>query len=166
MEPRLLFCDTPPYCSPLMATSLFTYGTLLFPEIMDAVVGCSLPAQRATLHGYQRYRVRGCVYPALATEQRSLVEGRLYIGLHERLWHRLDAFEGSLYERIEVPVVVGRALQAAQVYIIKEPYQHELSRDIWDVDVFNARYKRGYLAACRQAVPADESSRYAERVTG
>lgn len=149
-----------------MVTSLFTYGTLLFPEIMEAVVGRSLPSQHATLHGYQRYRVRGCVYPGLATEQRSLVQGRLYRGLDEQLWHRLDMFEGSLYERIEVPVVVDRALQAAQVYIIRGPYQHELSHDVWDVDVFNARYKRGYLAACRQAVPADESSRYAERVTG
>lgn len=147
-----------------MVTSLFTYGTLLFPEIMEAVVGSSLPSQRATLHGYQRYRVRGCVYPGLTMEQRSLVEGRLYTGLHERLWHRLDAFEGSLYERVEVPVVVDRALQAAQVYIVKDRFQHELSPDVWDVAAFNTMHKRSYLAACRQAVQADVAFRHARLV--
>lgn len=147
-----------------MVTSLFTYGTLLFPDIMQAITGRALVSERATLHGYQRYRVRGRVYPGLAVEQREVVEGRLYRGVDFALWDRLDAFEGDLYERMVVPVAVSGGLKAAHVYVIKDAHRAELSDEVWDVDAFQAVHKRSYLAACRGAVHADVASRQARSV--
>lgn len=150
---------------PYMATSLFTYGTLLFPDIMQAITGRALPSEQATLHGYQRYRVRGRVYPGLTVEQLEVVEGRLYRGVDLALWERLDAFEGDLYERIVVPVAVSRGLVAAHVYVMKASHQSELSDEVWDADAFQSIHKRSYLAACRGAVHADVASRHARLVT-
>ena len=48
---------------------LFTYGTLMFPEVWQAVVGKDFETTPAQLPGYQIFRVRDAVYPGIiATE--------------------------------------------------------------------------------------------------
>jgi gamma-glutamylcyclotransferase (GGCT)/AIG2-like uncharacterized protein YtfP len=48
---------------------LFTYGTLMFPEVWRVVVGKDFESTPAQLPGYQIFRVRDAVYPGIiATE--------------------------------------------------------------------------------------------------
>jgi gamma-glutamylcyclotransferase (GGCT)/AIG2-like uncharacterized protein YtfP len=44
---------------------LFTYGTLMFPEVWQAVVGRQFETTPAQLPGYEIYRVAGALYPGI-----------------------------------------------------------------------------------------------------
>ena len=60
----------------------------------------------ALLEDYRRHRVRYRSYPAIVPAQKSSVRGTLVTGLTPGDVNRLDAFEGSQYERKRVHVKV------------------------------------------------------------
>lgn len=43
--------------------SVFVYGTLMFPEVLQALIERVPRSQAAVIHGYQRGRIRGQVFP-------------------------------------------------------------------------------------------------------
>ena len=87
-----------------MSTAIFTYGSLLFTEIMQAVTGKLFPSQSAVLRDYARYRVRGANYPGIVPAPGLSVEGQLYQDVDQAAVEHLDFFEGDLYRRISVDV--------------------------------------------------------------
>jgi gamma-glutamylcyclotransferase (GGCT)/AIG2-like uncharacterized protein YtfP len=50
---------------------LFTYGTLMFPEVWQAVVGKHFETSPAQLPGYEIFRVAGALYPGIITANSS-----------------------------------------------------------------------------------------------
>ncbi len=114
----------------------FVYGTLLVPEIAQAVVGRRFRGRPATLGGYARYRVRGAVYPGVVRDASCSVEGLLYEPVTEADWHRLDAYEGDQYERCVVRVHAGDAEVEAGCYVILPECRSILSDESWDIDDF------------------------------
>lgn len=44
--------------------SCFVYGTLQFPEVLQALINRVPRSQPATVSGYRRYALRGQVFPA------------------------------------------------------------------------------------------------------
>ncbi len=135
-------------------TTLFAYGTLLFPEVLKAVVGRSPFAEPATLDGYLRRVVIGEIFPAIVEgDQRDLVAGVLYAGLDDRAWSRLDRFEGDLYERRRVRIA-GRE---ACTYVLAGAWRHRLGADPWDPVVFARDHLDAFLA--RLAGAADRRAR-------
>lgn len=113
---------------------LFTYGTLMFPEVWRAVlgdilVGRDFASTPAHLSGYQIFRVASALYPGITaaispptsrggattpppsgSQPSSLssppfaVPGLLYLDLDAAALARLDAFEGPEYIRQTVTV--------------------------------------------------------------
>jgi gamma-glutamylcyclotransferase (GGCT)/AIG2-like uncharacterized protein YtfP len=113
---------------------LFTYGTLMFPEVWQAVVGRQFETTPAQLPGYQIFRVRDAVYPGIIalypgiiavnpspsgrgqvrdfSDSRpstldsglSPVPGLVYLDVDPESFARLDAFEGHEYIRRSVTV--------------------------------------------------------------
>jgi len=117
--------------------ALFCYGTLQSPLVMKAVTGQAFSGKEAVLNNWARFRVRASEYPGIVPQQDSLVTGKLYWGLDEKIMGKLDAFEGDKYERVVVQVTMADgSSEEAYTYAIKEDCRNMLSGDPWDFDRF------------------------------
>lgn len=138
---------------------LFTYGTLMFPEVWRIIVcpdhsGKDFETTPATLPGYEIRRVHDAVYPgiiisnALNSDPRppasSAVPGLLYFELDPASVARLDRFEGDDYRRASVQVTTpDHGEITADTYIIPPENRHLLTDELWTPAEFQ---KRGDLA--------------------
>jgi gamma-glutamylcyclotransferase (GGCT)/AIG2-like uncharacterized protein YtfP len=137
---------------------LFTYGTLMFPEIWQAVdcpddTGRQFATLPATLLGYQIFRVADAVYPGIIAcvpppspsdsqpttlnSQPTSVPGILYLDVDPETIARLDRFEDDFYRRQPITVNTddGREL-AAEAYIIPVDQRHLLTAEPWTAEEF------------------------------
>ncbi len=127
----------------------FTYGSLMWADIMARVCGREFASEPAALAGHARHPVRGEDYPGLRPAPGGLVPGRLYRDVDAAAWARLDAFEGPEYERVDVVVALadGGTLPA-QVYRFRTEFAQRLLPGDWDVAAFEregrARFVAGY----------------------
>jgi gamma-glutamylcyclotransferase (GGCT)/AIG2-like uncharacterized protein YtfP len=117
--------------------NLFAYGTLMCDDIMRSVAGCALSQTYAVLRSYRRYAVKGEVYPALAASEGGLVKGVVYHDIPDTAWLRLDRFEGAMYARRFVNVVLadGRT-ESVYTYIIRPEFEGRLESTEWDFGAF------------------------------
>jgi gamma-glutamylcyclotransferase (GGCT)/AIG2-like uncharacterized protein YtfP len=116
---------------------LFAYGTLMCDDIMRNVAGCILLHTHAVLRNYRRCTVKGEVYPALVASGGGLVEGIVYHDISDAAWLRLDRFEGEMYERRFVNVVLadGRT-ETVYAYIVRPEFEGRLGLTEWDFEAF------------------------------
>lgn len=133
-----------------MTHDCFTYGTLMSAEIMRHVSGRRFNAEPATLPDHSRHPVRDAPYPGIRTNPGQSVHGVLYRGVDSLALNRLDAFEGSQYERRTVRVITGDGREkAAQAYVFKPALNHLLLPGDWDYEQFLAhaarRFRRHYF---------------------
>lgn len=121
---------------------VFTYGTLMWPDIMARVCGPDVEPGTpvaATLAGHARRPVKGEDYPAMIPAVGHQVVGRLYLDLPEAALARLDRFEGGDYERHEVLVTLSDgSWQRAWTYLFKPGLAAGLDDGDWD----EARFER------------------------
>jgi gamma-glutamylcyclotransferase (GGCT)/AIG2-like uncharacterized protein YtfP len=129
------------------ATAVFCYGTLLFPEVMQAVCGIADKGRPALAAGWARYRVRGEAFPALVEERGAHTPGAVFERVDAAALARLDAFEGPLYVRraLEVELQDG-ARASAQAWVIAPGREAEVTREPWDPETFAARELRAFTA--------------------
>jgi len=147
---------------------LFTYGTLIFPEVWQAVVGRPFATIAGHVSGYALHRVRDAVYPGMvATTTGAPVAGIVYLDVSDDAVARLDRFEDDFYQRCTVAVVCddGR-LREADTYLVPEQRRAELTDEPWtcqafaesgDLSHFMARYK-GFLRASNMPAQPPEDS--------
>ena len=121
--------------------NLFTYGSLMFPEVWGRVVDASYRSLDATLRGYVRRQVRGETYPAIIPGAAgSCLEGVLYYGILPDDLVRLDRFEGEYYVRAAVTVLTAQGSAVdTHAYVLKEAYRHILSAEEWDHVAFEEK---------------------------
>lgn len=121
--------------------NLFTYGSLMFPDVWQRVAGQSFPAQPATLPGFAAWKVRGETYPGLAPEPGEETSGLVYFGVSPEAAARLDAFEGPFYERREIEVRLADGTSApACTYVVAPSHRDELAPDRWDAEEFRRHH--------------------------
>ena len=147
---------------------VFTYGTLMFPEVWQAVVGRPFATIAGHVSGFALHRVRGAVFPGMIeTTTGQRVPGIVYLDVDEDAVARLDQFEDTFYRRQSVPVACddGR-LREAQAYLVPEEHRAELTDEPWtyqafaesgDLGHFMARYKGFVRAASKPSQPPDDS---------
>jgi gamma-glutamylcyclotransferase (GGCT)/AIG2-like uncharacterized protein YtfP len=137
----------------------FTYGSLMFAEVMHAVAGMQPVAVAARLHGWERRAIRAANYPAAfpvafpvafpaacpggASQPHKSIEGVLWLDLSAKAWQRLDAFEGADYERVRVTVHCGTDPHHAWVYAFRDT-NRVLDHD-WDVSAFRSTHLAGFF---------------------
>ncbi len=130
--------------------NLFTYGSLMFPEVWERVTGLSGAGQPASLADHAAREIRGQTYPALVKAMGERTEGVLYSDLSPEAVARLDAFEGHFYERVEVAVSVGGGVaDMAWVYRAAQPDGPDILVERWDL----ARFQREHLGSFLQDDP-------------
>jgi gamma-glutamylcyclotransferase (GGCT)/AIG2-like uncharacterized protein YtfP len=147
---------------------VFTYGTLMFPEVWQAVVGRPFATIAGHVSGYALYRVRNAVFPGMIlTTSDAPVAGIVYLDVDHDAVARLDQFEDDFYRRQSVAVTCddGR-LREADAYLVPEEHRAELTDQPWtcqafaesgDLAHFMARY-RGFLrVAGKPAQPPGDS---------
>ncbi|PTT86532.1 gamma-glutamylcyclotransferase [Pelomonas sp. HMWF004] len=134
--------------SPVASTvHCFTYGSLMWADIMARVCGHEFASVPATLAGHRRHPVCGEDYPGLRPATGHAVPGRLYLDVTQAAWARLDAFEGVEYERVQVQVTLadGR-LRPAQVYLFCADAAHRLLPGDWDAEAFEREGRARFIA--------------------
>ena len=107
--------------------NLFAYGTLMWPEVLESVMGRRLEGCKAVLHGYTRRRVKGQHYPVVFQCLEESVEGVLYKGLTKAEFRALDIFEGEEYDRVEL----GFDGTPAFVYVLSKDWKHIVDSKPW-----------------------------------
>ena len=129
---------------------LFSYGTLMLAEVMEIVAGRRFAARPATLAGYRRRLLHGRVYPGLLPAAGESVEGVLWEGLDPPALARIDRFEDTPYERVELRVTAAPGESCAAFVYLLRPEERALASDVaWHEAEFRERHLTAYLAECR-----------------
>jgi gamma-glutamylcyclotransferase (GGCT)/AIG2-like uncharacterized protein YtfP len=119
---------------------VFTYGTLMFPEIWQAVVGRSFETVEGTAAGFEVFRVRDAVFPGIAAGTGACsVPGVVYLNVDQHSTERLDRFEDDFYERraIYVDCVDGQR-RLAEAYVVPSANRSLLTSEPWSRESFLA----------------------------
>ncbi|HTO09335.1 MAG TPA: gamma-glutamylcyclotransferase family protein [Myxococcota bacterium] len=132
--------------------NLFTYGSLVFAEVMRAVTGRSFAHEPARLPGWTRVCIRGTRFPGVRARASASTSGVLWRGLDPRSVARLDRFETHHYERrtLTVRTSAGENV-SAEVYVIAEAHLGALSQEPWRPDRFARESLAALLKALQQA---------------
>ena len=133
--------------------TLFAYGSLTFPEVLDAVLG-RIPKHRlASVAGWRAAALRDRPFPVLVPGSGS-VRGMVLTGLDSTEWRIVDAFEAPSYDLRRLAIDGGGytwsyvAGAAATEWGVLE--------SAWDRDGFAAHDLPDYLARCtawRRRIP-------------
>ncbi len=103
-----------------MSTNIFTYGSLMFPEVWTRVVAGDYRSVRARLDGHARFEVRDQTYPGMVAQPGASVEGVLYLDVDDADLARLDHFEGDDYLRASLALACDDGVaRGAQTYLYR-----------------------------------------------
>lgn len=104
---------------------------------MEEVSGFRPEHVPGILSGYSRRAVKGEYYPAIVPDREESVDGVLYLNVPAPAWDRLDRFEGEMYERRSVRIMLAYGSTAfAAVYLTKPEFLSHLEAARWDFDSF------------------------------
>ena len=96
---------------------IFTYGSLMYPEIFEAVAGQSFDAKPATLLNWRRHQLQGETYPAATPCFGYQIEGVVWFNVSAQSLERLDTFETTSYAREQVQVGTPNGMMhSAHIY--------------------------------------------------
>lgn len=127
--------------------NLFAYGTLIFADIWQCVVGHEVESKTAELSGYQVRRVVDDLFPVMVPgTSEDIAQGVVYYGLTDRDVQLLDHYEAHLYERIEVqPLAEDGSSATCQTYVLREQYSSAASEEAWTTAWFAKHAKQEYI---------------------
>jgi gamma-glutamylcyclotransferase (GGCT)/AIG2-like uncharacterized protein YtfP len=118
---------------------VFTYGSLMFPEVWRIVAGREFQTVAGAADGYAIFRVAGAPYPGIVADAGSVVRGLVYLDVDDVSIARLDKFEGEFYERLSLSVDCRDGQRRAAVaYVVPEKNRHVLSAEPWTAESFVA----------------------------
>lgn len=104
---------------------------------MLEVSGHRLAREPGILKGYSRRSVKKQYYPAIIPEKESFVDGIVYRNIPDSAWNILDRFEGEMYERHSVAIVLDNRVQLfAETYVVRAGYRQYLDKSDWDFEDF------------------------------
>ena len=117
---------------------VFTYGSLMFSEVWQTVVGREFATVEGTVAGYSIYRVRDAVYPGIiAAADECVVRGLVYLDVDAASLARLDRFEDDFYDRQSLSIDCSDGQRrAADAYVVPAKYRRVLTAEPWDAAWF------------------------------
>jgi gamma-glutamylcyclotransferase (GGCT)/AIG2-like uncharacterized protein YtfP len=98
-----------------MSVTVFTYGSLMFPQVWERVVRGRYRSIAAEAGDHARYAIHGQTYPGMIGQPGARVCGLLYFDVSDDDVAALDEFEGGDYQRrwLDVRLAEGGILRAA-----------------------------------------------------
>jgi len=126
---------------------LFSYGTMMCPEIIEKLAGKSLVGVPGRVKNHRVLCVRGELYPGMVQGSGGEVEGLVYT-FSSYLWPGFDAFEGEEYLRKPVRVRYSNGKrELVQAYVFRPEYRSRLTRKPWDAEAFARDGLQPFMAA-------------------
>jgi gamma-glutamylcyclotransferase (GGCT)/AIG2-like uncharacterized protein YtfP len=119
---------------------VFTYGTLMFPEVWKAVVGREFSSIAGAASGFAIFRVRDAVFPGIiAAGERDAVRGVVYLDVDPDSVARLDLFEDDFYRRESLRIDCDDGQRrSAEAYVVPDANRAVLTDEMWRPDEFVA----------------------------
>lgn len=127
------------------AVPLFAYGTLMFPAVVESILGRIPDRRSATIEGFRRLEVAGELFPGLIKDSGHKVEGVLYLSLSQAEWELLTAFEDDFYVLEEVTVFSSGKLIQALAFLVPPSRKSVLTETVWDPDFFRENHLALFL---------------------
>lgn len=126
--------------------NVFTYGSLLFDGVWEAVVGRIGPSFEGRLDGFEAWKITGQVFPGLAPACGHQVAGRVWQGVTAVELAKLDAFESGIYDRERVPVQTSSGkLLKCWAYVVRPDCRDRLRNERWDRDEFQRLHLEDFV---------------------
>ena len=122
---------------------LFTYGTLLFPEVLRALIGRVPQSHVASADGWRVAALKNRTYPGLVATPGGIAHGRLLTGLSDDEWCLLDNFEDRKYELRQMTLLGG---QNSLAYVWVD--DAETCSNTWDIQSFALTHLPAYVKHC------------------
>lgn len=124
--------------------ALFVYGTLLFPDVLVALVDRVPDRTPATAAGWRAAALLGHAYPGLVTAAGCTADGLLLTGLTLREWRVIDTFENGGYDLTELTLADGRRAwtYACTQDVVALP-------DDWSAERFAAHHLAEFVDRCQ-----------------
>jgi hypothetical protein len=120
----------------MLSHSLFTFGSLMYPRVWQAIVEDAHASAEAYLHGFKRNVIKYDSYPVLVPSGGNTLVGRLYFGIAGKDFYKLDAFEGQYYWRKLVYVSINEQCHLTHTYFLKPKFSHLASNREWSSEKF------------------------------
>jgi gamma-glutamylcyclotransferase (GGCT)/AIG2-like uncharacterized protein YtfP len=119
---------------------VFTYGSLMFPEVWRIVVGREFETVAGTVAGYSIFRVREAAFPGITPASPTCsVAGLVYLDVDDTSLVRLDRFEDTFYDRLSLPVDCADGRQRlADAYVVPARNRHVLTDEPWTAEWFES----------------------------
>lgn len=127
---------------------IFTYGSLMFPEVWERVVNRRYKNCEANTVGLIRRKISHSTYPvAFEGGPENILDGRLYWNVTPADLERLDRFEGEYYVR--KPVAVTNSQDGtkinADVFLLKPKYNLLAGPEDWSPRHFQKHELRRFI---------------------
>ena len=118
-----------------MTRHVFTYGSLMFPDVWTLVVSGRYRSVAGTVRGHARFAVVDQTYPGMIVSSDAQVDGVVHLDVDDADLARLDDFEGDDYRRgtVEVACADG-STRAAETYLYLP--RDRLLTSAWEPDAF------------------------------
>lgn len=121
--------------------ALFVYGTLQFPEVLEALLGRIPDSALATARGWRAAALERRVYPGLVPAD-GTATGLLLSDLSREEWRILDDFEDDRYDLRRLQLSAGGHGWA---YVWPGD---EVAPENWRADEFRTHHLPAYAARC------------------
>ena len=134
--------------------NIFTYGTLMFPELVYALTGKNFRSEDAHIENYIRYKVITSnsyeEYPAIIENSGSNVNGKLLYDIDDESLKIIDFYEGDEYKRVTRPISLSdKTPIEAFVYVWN--FKYPLVKQVgWHKAFFKNHHLKYYL---NQVIP-------------
>jgi gamma-glutamylcyclotransferase (GGCT)/AIG2-like uncharacterized protein YtfP len=134
-------------------SALFVYGTLLFADVLRALIGRVPDGTPAAAPGWRAAALPGHPYPGLVRAEGAVVAGRLLTGLRPAEWRVIDAFENGGYDLTGLTLTDGRHCWAYT-------WAHDVAPrpDDWSAEEFAARHLAVYVERLAGRRPDEPSA--------
>jgi gamma-glutamylcyclotransferase (GGCT)/AIG2-like uncharacterized protein YtfP len=119
---------------------VFTYGTLMFPQVWRAVTGREFATIGGTAKGFAIYRVGNAVFPGITpADADCIVRGIVYLDVDDATLARLDRFEDDFYQRQTLVIACDDGQKrAADAYVVTRERKGVLTAETWNGESFLA----------------------------
>lgn len=127
------------------AINVFTYGSLMYPDIFEQVTG-SLPVSLpAVAHNWLRHGLANRAYPGAMPSDLddAVIEGVLWLDLTPAALSALDEFEGHEYRRIAIEVKADNGL-THRAYIYQWLLRDQVQGS-WDLVDFETNHRQRFV---------------------
>ncbi|KAB2629552.1 AIG2-like protein [Pyrus ussuriensis x Pyrus communis] len=125
---------------------VFVYGSLMAEDVCRVLLNRVPLSSPAILNGYDRYSIKGRVYPAILPVENKKVAGKVLLEITDPELHILDEFEDVEYERssVEVSLMDSSESFLAQAYVWSNKNDPNLYGD-WNFEEWKQLHMKDFV---------------------